>query len=98
MSQCKLQRLGLVPLSSCPVVSGKDNGLNFEGLMSNLCIKDNGVVAPLQQHSNEVFVIETHPRDPRVFVSAGHDGIIVIWDMFKGDKLNQFKLNVSFLI
>ena len=82
MSQCKLQRLGLVPLSSCPVVTGRDNG----------------VVAPLQQHSNEVFVIETHPRDPRVFVSAGHDGIIVIWDMFKGDKLNQFKLNVSFLI
>lgn len=53
---------------------------------------------PLQQHTNEVFVIETHPKDPRVFVSAGHDGIIVIWDMFKGDKLNQFKLNVSFMI
>ena len=50
----------------------------------------------LQQHTNEVFVIETHPRDPRMFVSAGHDGIIVIWDMFKGDKLNQFTLNVSF--
>ena len=54
-----------------------------------------GFSVPMQQHINEVFVIETHPRDPRMFVSAGHDGIIIIWDMFKGDKLNQFTLNVS---
>ncbi len=52
----------------------------------------------LQQHSNEVFVIETHPRDPRVFISAGHDGFIVIWDMFTGDQLNLFTLKVSFLL
>ena len=55
-------------------------------------VRGGGAAGPLQQHSNEVFVIETHPRDPRVFISAGHDGFIVIWDMFTGDKLNLFTL------
>jgi WD40 repeat protein len=31
-----------------------------------------------------VFVLESHPSDPRVLLSAGHDGVVIVWDMLMG--------------
>ncbi|XP_013360293.1 PREDICTED: bromodomain and WD repeat-containing protein 1 isoform X2 [Chinchilla lanigera] len=41
-------------------------------------------------HADEVFVLETHPFDPRIMLSAGHDGSIFIWDITKGTKLKHY--------
>lgn len=44
----------------------------------------------LQGHDDEVFVLEPHPFDSRIMLSAGHDGNIYIWDLSKGGKIRNF--------
>ncbi|XP_055500126.1 bromodomain and WD repeat-containing protein 3 isoform X1 [Leucoraja erinacea] len=44
----------------------------------------------LSGHDDEVFVLEAHPFDSRIMLSAGHDGNIFIWDLSKGTKLRNF--------
>ncbi|XP_066508163.1 bromodomain and WD repeat-containing protein 3-like isoform X1 [Hoplias malabaricus] len=44
----------------------------------------------LKGHEAEVFVLEPHPYDPRVILSAGHDGNIFIWDLMKGIKTQHY--------
>uniref|UniRef100_A0A8C8S822 Bromodomain and WD repeat domain containing 1 n=1 Tax=Pelusios castaneus TaxID=367368 RepID=A0A8C8S822_9SAUR len=41
-------------------------------------------------HIDEVFVLETHPFDSRIMLSAGHDGNIFIWDITKGAKTKHY--------
>lgn len=43
-----------------------------------------------KEHTDEVFVIETHPVDRRIFLSGGHDGNIVIWDLESGEMIKKF--------
>uniref|UniRef100_A0A4W6FJP5 Bromodomain and WD repeat domain containing 3 n=1 Tax=Lates calcarifer TaxID=8187 RepID=A0A4W6FJP5_LATCA len=44
----------------------------------------------LSGHDDEVFVLEAHPFDSRIMLSAGHDGNIYIWDLTKGAKIRNF--------
>lgn len=41
-------------------------------------------------HDDEVFVMEAHPFDSRILLSAGHDGNIYMWDLTKGAKIRNF--------
>lgn len=41
-------------------------------------------------HDDEVFVLEAHPFDSRIMLSAGHDGNIYVWDLTKGAKIRNF--------
>ncbi|XP_067128768.1 bromodomain and WD repeat-containing protein 3 isoform X2 [Centruroides vittatus] len=41
-------------------------------------------------HEDEVFVLEPHPTDPRVLLSGGHDGRIVLWDLTLGTVIKSF--------
>ncbi|XP_068126479.1 bromodomain and WD repeat-containing protein 1 isoform X2 [Hyperolius riggenbachi] len=43
----------------------------------------------LAGHENDIFVLEPHPFDHRVMLSAGYDGNIVIWDIINGVKVMQ---------
>lgn len=47
-----------------------------------------------QAHQDEVFVLDAHPKDRRILVSAGHDGNIVVWDIVAGIKIKTFFNNV----
>ncbi|XP_077360353.1 bromodomain and WD repeat-containing protein 3 isoform X2 [Festucalex cinctus] len=44
----------------------------------------------LSGHDDEVFVLEAHPFDSRIMLSAGHDGNVYIWDLSKGVKIRNF--------
>ncbi|XP_053329912.1 bromodomain and WD repeat-containing protein 3 [Spea bombifrons] len=44
----------------------------------------------LSGHDDEVFVLEAHPFDPRILLSAGHDGNIFVWDLEKGLKIRNY--------
>lgn len=41
-------------------------------------------------HTDELFVLESHPIDPHVLVSAGHDGQLFIWDIMEGQSIAKF--------
>uniref|UniRef100_A0A8C4M2W7 Bromodomain and WD repeat-containing protein 3 n=1 Tax=Equus asinus asinus TaxID=83772 RepID=A0A8C4M2W7_EQUAS len=44
----------------------------------------------LSGHDDEVFVLEAHPFDQRIILSAGHDGNIFIWDIDRGTKIRNY--------
>ncbi|KAM8954150.1 PH-interacting protein [Pelodytes ibericus] len=44
----------------------------------------------LMGHEDEVFVLESHPFDPRVLFSAGHDGNVIVWDLARGVKIRSY--------
>ncbi|XP_010765479.1 bromodomain and WD repeat-containing protein 1, partial [Notothenia coriiceps] len=44
----------------------------------------------LKGHEAEVFVLEPHPLDPRIILSAGHDGNVFIWDLLRGTSTQHY--------
>ncbi|KAF0296758.1 PH-interacting protein [Amphibalanus amphitrite] len=44
----------------------------------------------LAGHTDEVFVVESHPKEPRLVLTAGHDGRLFIWDVWSGVALASF--------
>ena len=44
----------------------------------------------LRGHTDELYVLESHPKDPHVLLSAGHDGQLFLWDICRGEKLASF--------
>ncbi|KDR09153.1 hypothetical protein L798_01269, partial [Zootermopsis nevadensis] len=49
------------------------------------------LVQVLRGHKDEVFVLEAHPFDMHVLLSAGHDGQIFIWDILEGTPVASFQ-------
>ncbi|KAL1510019.1 hypothetical protein ABEB36_004677 [Hypothenemus hampei] len=48
------------------------------------------LVRVLIGHNDEVYVLESHPHDNDVILSAGHDGQLFIWDIHHGEKLFSY--------
>ncbi|XP_047247287.1 bromodomain and WD repeat-containing protein 3 isoform X1 [Girardinichthys multiradiatus] len=44
----------------------------------------------LKGHEAEVFVLEPHPFDPRIILSAGHDGNVFIWNLQRGTNTKHY--------
>lgn len=56
--------------------------------------KTGKLVYILREHKHDIYLIESHPTDPRIFVSAGHDGRVCIWDITTGRCIKKI-INVS---
>lgn len=37
-----------------------------------------------------MFVLEPHPFDSRIMLSAGHDGNVYMWDLQRGTRVMHF--------
>ncbi len=46
----------------------------------------------LEAHDREVYVIDAHPFDKRIVLTAGYDGRCVLWDIEKGVELCRFSV------
>ncbi|KAJ8937367.1 hypothetical protein NQ314_011913 [Rhamnusium bicolor] len=44
----------------------------------------------LPGHTDEIYVLEAHPHDNNIILSAGHDGQLFIWDILKGEIVFRF--------
>eukprot|EP00898_Chlorokybus_atmophyticus_P006616 jgi/Chlat1/6956/Chrsp52S06626 len=49
----------------------------------------------LQGHKDQVFVLESSPVDARIALSAGYDGLAILWDVQAGHKIREFKCEAS---
>lgn len=55
--------------------------------------KNGELIRILEAHTDEAYVIESHPFNPRIICTAGHDGRIIVWDIGtlskkdKGEKI-----------
>ncbi|KAE9548571.1 hypothetical protein FO519_008222 [Halicephalobus sp. NKZ332] len=48
------------------------------------------LVASLKGHERSIFTIRNHPTDPMFVVTAGHDGIAILWDLRNFTCLKKF--------
>lgn len=53
--------------------------------------KTGELIKVLRGHKDEVFVLESHPIDARVILSAGHDGQLIIWDVLNTEPIACFQ-------
>ncbi|XP_055320942.1 bromodomain and WD repeat-containing protein 3 isoform X2 [Sitodiplosis mosellana] len=44
----------------------------------------------MRGHTDELYVLESHPKDAHILMSAGHDGKMIIWDVKEGVSLVSF--------
>jgi WD40 repeat protein len=51
---------------------------------------DGQLIHELKGHNAEVFVLEAHPKDPRLLISSGHDGNVIIWNLLTGKIIKKF--------
>ena len=42
------------------------------------------LVHTLRKHEHDVLGVAVHPRDPRILLSAGNDGRVLVWDAQRG--------------
>jgi bromodomain and WD repeat domain-containing protein 1/3 len=56
---------------------------------------DARLVHELKGHTDEVYVLEAHPRDARLLLSAGHDGLIIFWNLLTGKMIKKIYNKVS---
>ncbi|EEZ97170.1 Bromodomain and WD repeat-containing protein 3-like Protein [Tribolium castaneum] len=49
----------------------------------------------LTGHTDEIYVLESHPHDRNVILSAGHDGQLFIWDLYKGEIISRFNNTIE---
>ena len=35
-------------------------------------------------HQADAYILESHPREPRILMSAGYDGRVLLWDVVSG--------------
>ena len=43
----------------------------------------------LEGHKQTAHVLECHPTDPRIAMSAGYDGQVILWDIEQGVQLSR---------
>ncbi|KAF1744791.1 hypothetical protein MXB_4871, partial [Myxobolus squamalis] len=52
------------------------------------CSNKGSIIRSLKQHTDSVFLIESHPFLKNIFMTAGHDGRIVLWNVHSEQPLN----------
>ncbi|CAF0813240.1 unnamed protein product [Adineta ricciae] len=63
----------------------------YENGLIKIWEPNNGtLVNELKKHEKTVFVLECHPTNERILCSAGHDGLLIIWDMVDGRAIKYF--------
>lgn len=52
-----------------------------------------GAVGPkLEGHADRAHTLECHPLCPRLAMSAGYDGLTIVWDLLEGTPLAKCAL------
>ncbi|KAJ3669562.1 hypothetical protein LUZ60_011512 [Juncus effusus] len=95
------QRFQPTPRGVNMIVWSLDNRFVLAAIMDcRICVwnaSDGSLVHSLIGHKASTFVLDVHPFNPRIAMSAGYDGQTIIWDIWEGKPVQiyetgQFKL------
>ncbi|KAF3322688.1 bromodomain and WD repeat-containing protein 3-like protein [Carex littledalei] len=95
------QRFQPTPRGVNMIVWSLDNRFVLAAIMDcRICVwnaSDGSLVHSLIGHKASTFVLDVHPFNPRIAMSAGYDGKTIIWDIWEGKPVQiyetgQFKL------
>ncbi|KAK6941080.1 Bromodomain [Dillenia turbinata] len=90
------QRLLPTPRGVNMIVWSLDNRFVLAAIMDcRICVwnaVDGSLVHSLTGHSESTYVLDVHPFNPRMALSAGYDGKTILWDIWEGTPIRIFEI------
>lgn len=90
------QRLNPTPRGVNMIVWSLDNRFVLAAIMDcRICVwnaVDGSLVHSLTGHSESTYVLDVHPFNPRVAMSAGYDGKTIVWDIWEGTPIRIYEI------
>ncbi|CAK9221053.1 unnamed protein product [Sphagnum troendelagicum] len=89
------QRLLPTPRGVNMIVWSLDNRFVLAAIMDHrICVwnaVDGSLVHSLTGHDKQTYVLDVHPFNPRIAMSAGYDGRVIIWDIWEGHPIKVYE-------
>ncbi|KAH6558226.1 hypothetical protein KP509_1Z073200 [Ceratopteris richardii] len=89
------QRFLPTPRGVNMIVWSLDNRFVLAAIMDcRICVwnaVDGSLVHSLTGHTKSTFVVDVHPFNPRIAMSAGYDGRVIIWDIWEGHPVRVYE-------
>uniref|UniRef100_A0A7N0UHD5 Bromo domain-containing protein n=1 Tax=Kalanchoe fedtschenkoi TaxID=63787 RepID=A0A7N0UHD5_KALFE len=91
------QRVLPTPRGVNMIVWSLDNRFVLAAIMDcRICVwnaADGSLVHSLTGHSESTYVLDVHPFNPRIAMSAGYDGKTIIWDIWEGIPIRIYEIS-----
>ncbi|KAF8387745.1 hypothetical protein HHK36_026399 [Tetracentron sinense] len=89
------QRFLPTPRGVNMIVWSLDNRFVLAAIMDcRICVwnaVDGSLVHSLTGHSESTYVLDVHPFNPRIAMSAGYDGKTIVWDIWEGTPIRTYE-------
>ncbi|KAL9225130.1 hypothetical protein vseg_001088 [Gypsophila vaccaria] len=89
------QRVPPKPRGVNMIVWSLDNRFVLATIMDcRICVwnaADGSLVHSLTGHTDSTYVLDVHPFNPRMAMSAGYDGKTIIWDIWEGKPIRTYE-------
>ncbi|XP_019197386.1 PREDICTED: PH-interacting protein [Ipomoea nil] len=90
------QRLLPTPRGVNMIVWSLDNRFVLAAIMDcRICVwnaSDGSLVHSLTGHTQSTYVLDVHPFNPRIAMSAGYDGKTILWDIWEGTPIRTYEI------
>ncbi|KAL1359050.1 hypothetical protein HN51_004293 [Arachis hypogaea] len=79
------------------IVWSLDNRFVLAAIMDcRICVwnaSDGSLVHSLTGHTDSTYVLDVHPFNPRIAMSAGYDGRTIVWDIWEGMPIRIYEMS-----
>ncbi|XP_059311819.1 uncharacterized protein LOC132063338 isoform X1 [Lycium ferocissimum] len=90
------QRFRPTPRGVNMIVWSLDNRFVLAAIMDcRICVwnaSDGSLVHSLTGHAESTYVLDVHPFNPRIAMSAGYDGKTILWDIWEGIPIRTYDI------
>ncbi|KAJ6324663.1 hypothetical protein OIU76_011872 [Salix suchowensis] len=91
------QRILPTPRGVNMIVWSLDNRFVLAATMDcRICVwnaADGSLVHSLTGHAQSTYVLDVHPFNPRIAMSAGYDGKTILWDIWEGTPIRIYEIS-----
>lgn len=91
------QRILPTPRGVNMIVWSLDNRFVLAAIMDcRICVwnaADGSLVHSLTGHTESTYVLDVHPFNPRIAMSAGYDGKTIVWDIWEGIPIRIYEIS-----
>ncbi|CAA0834251.1 Unknown protein [Striga hermonthica] len=90
------QRILPTPRGVNMIAWSLDNRFVLAAIMDcRICVwnaVDGSLVHSLTGHTQSTYVLDVHPFNPRIAMSAGYDGKTIVWDIWEGTPIRTYEI------
>ncbi|OWM88062.1 hypothetical protein CDL15_Pgr016635 [Punica granatum] len=91
------QRIVPTPRGVNMIIWSLDNRFVLAAIMDcRICVwnaSDGSLVHSLTGHTDSTYVLDVHPFNPRIAMSAGYDGKTIVWDIWEGKPIRIYEMS-----